>query len=149
MTEASLTKALDKMPAAERKVAEALANRARSATKAIWREKLPHSVDNAVNVGEMVGGGLLGWGLELGTRALVNKLAQPAADGSLNTFAKYPDYYKAGASLVVGGVGLIANVAMPGSVEMSMPRRIAAQASVTQIFFGADRALTKLLNLPK
>ena len=148
-TEAALEKAKEAMSPAQQRVVDKLESRARRSALEMVREKMPQISDVAVNAGERLGGGLLGWAFDLGTRALVDKLAQPAADGTTNTFAKHTDYWKGGISLAAGVVGLAANYAMPSSVEASMVRRVAANASAAHLLFGADRLLTRALKLPQ
>jgi hypothetical protein len=148
-TDASLEKAREELPAKQQKLVDKFASRARHFTLKAINEKMPQLADAAVNAGERVGGGLLGWGLELGTRALVDKLGQPAQDGSVNTFGKNPDAWKGGISFAVGAAGLIGNYSMGKSIETSMGRRVAANASMAQVLFGADRLATFYLKLPK
>ena len=133
----------------QQKAAEAYASRAKRATLAAIKERMPHLADNSINAAEHIGGGLVGWGAELGTRAIIDKLAQPNEKGEVGTVGKYKDYVKGGVSLVLEGVGVLVNAGLSGSTEGSMPRRVAMQASATQLLFGADRLLTKALGLPQ
>lgn len=133
----------------QQKAAEVYAARAKRATIAALKEKMPHLADNSINAAEHLGGGLLGWGAELGTRAVIDKLAQPNDKGELGIVGKYKDYFKGGVSLALGGVGVLVNAGLAGSTEGSMARRVAMQTSTTHLLFGADRLLTKAFGLPQ
>lgn len=148
MKEQALAKQLEGMSAKDKAASEAMARRAGKITLQAVNEKFPHLADNSVSVGEKVGGGVLGWGVELGVRALVDKLGQPAADGTINTFGKHKDIWKGALSTAIGTVTLAANVAIPGKTEGSMGRRIASIAGVVTAAFGVDRLGKAQLGLP-
>lgn len=113
-------------------------------------DQMPQLVDPIVNGGERIGGGLAGWVLELGTRYAVDKIGAPNDKGERNVIGRNPNVAKGVASAAIGLGGLVVNLAIPGSPERSMLRRIAANASTSHFFFGADRLITTVFpSLPK
>lgn len=148
MKEQAIVKQFEGMTPSQRAAAEAAARRAGQHAVALTKEKYPHLADNSVNVAEKVGGGVVGWGVELGVRALVDKLGQPAADGTVNTFGKNKDLWKGGISMAISAATITANVAMTGSTESSIGRRLATTAGVVTGAFGFDRIAKAYLKLP-
>lgn len=148
MKSEALVKQLDSMTPKDRAAAEAMARRASRHAMQVVTEKLGHLKDPAMNIGEKLGGGVIGWGAEMVVRLLVDKMAQPAADGTPNTFGKHKEVWKGVFSVAVGGVGLAANVGMSGSPEGSPGRRVAGTASLVTTMFGIDRLLRDQLKLP-
>lgn len=148
MKEQALVKTIEDMSPKQRDAAVAMARRAARQATQLVNEKLGHLKDPAINIGEKVGGGVIGWGTEMGVRLLVDKLGQPATDGTINTFGKHKDMWKGALSLAVGGVGLAANMSMSGNPEDSTARRMAGTASLVTAMFGLNRLLTTQLKLP-
>lgn len=148
MKEQALVKTIEDMSPKQRDAAVAMARRAARQATQLVNEKLGHLKDPAINIGEKVGGGVIGLGAEMGVRVLVDKLGQPATDGTVNTFGKHKDVWKGVLSLAVGGVGLAANVAISGSPEDSTVRRMAGTASLVTAMFGLNRILVNQLKLP-
>jgi len=113
-------------------------------------DAMPQLVDPVQNGGERLGGGLLGWVLELGTRYALDRIGAPAADGSQNFIGKHLEVSKGIASGVIGIGGMVVNLAIPGSPERSMGRRLLLNASTSHALFAADRLATHLIpSLPK
>jgi len=148
MKEEAIVKQLDGMSAKDRAAAEAMARRAGRHAMKVVKEKLGHLADPAMNIGEKLGGGALGWGVEVGVRYLVDKLGQPAPDGTQNTFGKHKDLWKGGLSLGISATALLTNAALPGSQESSTARRLGATAGVVTGLFAIDRLLKTQLGLP-
>lgn len=113
-------------------------------------EQMPHLVDPLQNGGERIGGGVLGWIAELGTRYALDKIGAPGADGTKNFIGNHLEVAKGVASLAIGAGGLVVNLVIPGSPEKSMVRRLFANASTSHATFGIDRLAKEWIpSLPK
>ena len=107
---------------------------------------LGHLADPVWMTGGDLASGTAGWLLDLGGRALVDKLAQPKNPNDPNEkpnfVARNKEYVNDSLSMGIGGATYAGNLAFSGS--KATPLRVGVRTgSMTLFFFGADRVLRK------
>lgn len=93
-----------------------------------------------------VGGGAVGWALDVGSRYGTLALAKPG-DGIRGFVARHASVVSGTASSVVGTAAWVANALTNEKAPLPWYREAIRTASGTLSWFGLDRVLTKTLKL--
>jgi hypothetical protein len=140
---ATATTAEKSLSPAEKKVFKmGLAQGAKEIRKKV-SAALGHLADPVWMTGGDLASGTAGWLVDLGGRALTQKLAQPANPGDAPNFvARNREYVSGALSMGLGGTAYAANLAMSGS--KATPLRVGVRTgTMTTFFFGLDRVVRK------
>lgn len=94
-----------------------------------------------------VGGGVLGWGADVGLRLATRKAGKEGAEGVRGFIHRNAAYVSGVASSALGTAGWVANAVTNEHAPLSWPRETIRTAAGTLAMFGLDRSLTKFFKL--